>query len=79
LNRIEHGNEWAIELLDLIPTILRAGLVVESEFDKMIYQSQRTYRHPDGWCPLRVVIKAMPHNQWYVDTFYPWYPKRQPR
>jgi hypothetical protein len=77
LNRIEHGDEWAIELLDLIPTILRTGLVVESTFDKVIYQSKRTYRRPDGWwCPLRVVIKAMPHNQWHVDTFYPWYPKR---
>jgi hypothetical protein len=77
LGRIEHGDEWAIELLSLIPTILKTGHVVEETFDKIIYQSRRTYRHPDRWwCPLRVVIKIEPHGQWYVDTFYPWYPKR---
>jgi len=77
LGRIEHDDEWAIELLDLIPAILRTGLVTEKRFDKMIYQSQRNYRHPDGWwCPLRVVIKMGPRGRWYVDTFYPWYPKR---
>ena len=77
LGRIEHGDEWAIELLNLIPAILRTGHVVKETFSKVIYQSQRTYRHPDGWwCPLRVVIKIGPHSQWYVDTFYPWYPKR---
>jgi len=77
LGRIEHGDEWAIELLNLIPAILKTGHVVKGEFGKVIYQSQRTYRHPDGWwCPLRAVIKIGPHGQWYVDTFYPWYPKR---
>lgn len=77
LGRIEHGDEWAIELLNLIPAILKTGHVVEEVFDKVIYQSRRTYRHPDGWwCPLRVVVKIGPHSRWYVDTFYPWYPKR---
>ncbi|MDY7077366.1 MAG: hypothetical protein SXV54_10635 [Chloroflexota bacterium] len=77
LGRIEHGDEWAIELLKRIPPILRTGHVVRETFDKVIYQSRRTYRHPDGWwCPLRAVVKMGPHSQWYVDTFYPWYPKR---
>ena len=77
LSRIEHGDEWAIELLRLIPTILRTGRVVEEALGKVTYQTRRTYRHPDGWrCPLRVVIKIGPRGQWYVDTFYPWYPKR---
>ncbi len=77
LGRIEHGDEWAIESLDRIPAILRTGHVVEETFDKVIYQSQRAYQHPDGWwCPLRVVVKMGPRSRWYVDTFYPWYPKR---
>jgi len=64
LNRIEHGDEWAIELLNLIPTILKTGHAVEETFDKVIYQSRRTYRHPDGWlCPLRVVIKIGPRGR----------------
>jgi hypothetical protein len=77
LSRIEHDDEWTIELLDLIPAILGTGLVAEERSDKMIYQSQRNYRHPGGWwCPLRVVIKVGPRGRWYVDTFYPWYSKR---
>jgi hypothetical protein len=77
LGRIEHGDEWAIELLNLIPAILKRGQVVAEMFDKVIYRSQRTYRHPDGWrCPMRVVAKMEPPGRWYVDTFYPWYPKR---
>ena len=76
-SRIEHGDEWAIELLKLIPTIMKKGRIVEETFDKVTYHSQRAYRHPDGWqCPLRVIIKMGPHDRWYVDTFYPWYPKR---
>ena len=78
LNRIEHDDEWAIELLNLIPAILKTGHVVEETPGKVIYQSHRNYRHPNGrWCPLRVIVKTGGlSGQWYVDTFYPWYPKR---
>ena len=77
LNRIEHDDEWAIELLNLIPAILESGRVVKETHGKVVYQSRQNYRHPDGWlCPLRVVVKTGPLGQWYVDTFYPWYPRR---
>ena len=72
LGRIYFGDEWALEYLDRIPTILRRGRVVWEESDRVIYHSRRHYWTPDGEdTVLQVVVQRARSGRWYVATFYP--------
>ena len=72
LGRIHSGDEWALEYLDRIPTILRRGKVVWEEPGRVIYHSRRHYQTPDGEdTVLQVVIQHTRSRRWYVATFYP--------
>jgi len=72
IGRIHSGDEWALEYLDRIPTILRRGKVMWEEPDRVIYHSRRYYQTPDGEdTVLQVVIQRARSGQWYVATFYP--------
>jgi len=70
--RIHFGDEWALEYLDRIPTILRRGKVVWEEPDRVIYYSRHYYQAPDGEdAVLQVVIQRARSGRWYAATFYP--------
>ena len=72
INRIERGDEWMLEHLAVIPTILRKGRPVLETPDKVIYQSHRTYRDFRGRRRvLWLVLHRNRRGQWYVETFYP--------
>jgi hypothetical protein len=72
LGRIHAGDEWALEYLDRIPTILRHGRVVWEEPDRVIYHSRRRYWNPENEnTVLQVVIQRAQSGRWYVATFYP--------
>jgi hypothetical protein len=75
IQRIDKGDEWAVEYISHIPSILKHGRVIATEVDKIIYQSGKLYLHPEMgfYVPLRVIIKQTEAGKWYVDTFYPLY------
>ncbi len=71
LGRIYFGDEWALEHLASIPALLRRGYIVRASEDKVIYQSRRCYKDPDGqYCFLWVIVRRFEGTPWYVDTFY---------
>ena len=71
LHRIERGDEWILEHLASIPALLRRGHIVHVSEDKVIYQSRRRYRDPDGqYCFLWIIVRRFKGTPWYVDTFY---------
>jgi hypothetical protein len=72
INRIERGDDWMLENLTAIPTILRQGDIILETPDKVIYQSRRTYqdyqkRHHVFW----LVLHRTRKRHWYIETFYP--------
>jgi len=75
LERIRHGDEWAIEHISRIPQILKHGEVVSSEMSKIIYLSKQKHLHPELgiFVPLRVIVKRSRQGRWYIDTFHPRY------
>ncbi len=75
LERIRHGDEWAIEHISGIPQILKHGEIVSREMDKIIYLSKQKHLHPELgiFVPLRVIVKRSRQGRWYIDTFHPRY------
>ncbi|HID63681.1 MAG TPA: hypothetical protein EYP49_13230 [Anaerolineae bacterium] len=75
IQRIDKGDEWAVEYISHIPPILKRGRIVTVEVDKIIYQSRKRYLHPEMgfYVPFRVIVKQTEAGKWYVDTFYPLY------
>jgi len=75
IQRIDKGDEWAVEYISHIPPILKHGRVVTVEVGKIIYQSRKRYLHPEMgfYVPLRVIVKRTEEGKWYVDIFYPVY------
>ncbi len=72
LRRIERSEEWAIEHLASIPSILKRGLVSEEEFDRVVYLSRRTYLAPAGRrYRIRVIVQQTRSKRWYVATLHP--------
>jgi hypothetical protein len=72
LRRIRRGEEWALEHLALIPSILRAGRVVVREIGRTIYESRRQFRSPEGrQYRLRVVVQEHRNGLWWVTSFHP--------
>ena len=75
IQRIDKGDEWAVQYISHIPPILKHGRIVTIEVDKIIYQSRKRYLHPEMgfYVPFRVIVKRTEEGKWYVDTFYPLY------
>ena len=72
LRRIRRGEEWTLEHLDLIPSILRRGRVVVREIGHIIYESRRRFLSPEGEkYRLRVVIQQQRDGRWWVSSFHP--------
>ena len=72
LRRIERSEEWAIEHLAAIPSILKRGLISEEELDRVVYLSQRVYIAPAGRkYRIRVIVQRPAGEQWYVATLHP--------
>jgi len=72
IGRIHFGDEWALEYLDRIPTILRRGEMTWEEPGRVIYHSRRRYQTLDGeGTMLQVVVQRDRSGRWSVATFYP--------
>ncbi len=78
LNRVERDDGWALEHLPRIPAILRRGHVRYVGDDRVVYESREKFNHPHRrvQCVLWVIIRRASEGHWYVDTFFPRYPKR---
>jgi len=72
LRRIRREEEWALEHLGLIPSILRHGRIVVFEIGHIIYESQRRF-HPtqDRQYRLRTVIQQQRDGRWWLSSFHP--------
>jgi len=72
LRRIRRGEEWVLEHLALIPSILRRGRVVVWEIGHIIYESRRQFLSPEGGqYRLRVVVQQLEGERWWVSSFHP--------
>jgi len=72
LRRIERSEEWAIQYLATIPSILRRGRVSEEDPDRVVYLSQRVYVAPAGSkCRIRIIVQRTEGRRWYVATLHP--------
>ena len=72
LRRVHRGEEWMLEHLDLVPSILRRGRVVVWEIGHIIYESHRQFLSPEGGqYRLRVVIQRLRDERWWVSSFHP--------
>ena len=77
LRRIQRGQEWALEHLSAVPRILKTGKIISEEPNRVICESRKTYKSPEGRrCSLRVIVRRSWEGKWYIATFYPRYPKR---
>ena len=72
LRRIRRGEEWMLEHLNLIPSILRRGRIVVWEIGHIIYESRRRFLSSEGGpYRLRVVIQQRTDGCWWVSSFHP--------
>jgi len=72
LRRIRRAEEWALEYLPVIPSIMRGGRVAIQEIGRIIYESRRWFHSPEGErYQLRVVIQEREDGQWWVTSFHP--------
>ena len=72
LRRIRRAEEWALEHLSLIPSVMRDGRVVIQEIGRIIYESRRWFHSPEGErYRLRVVIQEREDGHWWVTSFHP--------
>ena len=72
LRRIRRGEEWTLEYLDSIPSILRRGRVVVREIGRVLYESRRRFfPSAGGRYRLRVVIQQQKDGRWWVSSFHP--------
>ncbi len=72
LRRARRTEDWMLEHVHLIPSILRRGRVVVREVGHIIYESRRQFLSPeDRQYRLRVVIQQLEDERWWVSSFHP--------
>jgi hypothetical protein len=72
LRRIRRAEEWVLEHLSLLPSVMRDGRVVIQEIGRIIYESRRWFHSPEGErYRLRVVIQERRDGHWWVTSFHP--------